>query len=291
MKHLQHIGILIFVITLAFASGALRAQGAPDEHQSYMVGGWELNEVFHSDGTLMGFWGIPTSQLSVGNIRRIWFKAKPAGEWDVYAFEPVNALSKADDLLLDGMSDESIIFFRWREHLAKEKFVDEDVNGGTQGFLYKGFISGDPLTETVALLSDPTPMIDLLANVSYPIAPGMTEMLVTGTAGATVNMNAATKQMLNCLRNTSSTSCGGCVCDVTSESDQGSWQIARSVDNGIIRCDYTRITIHTFWQSGLYPEDCTDCTVGSADDPETYVQVEESSVILAGGLTECPPTP
>ncbi|MFG0314161.1 MAG: hypothetical protein ACF8LL_08250, partial [Phycisphaerales bacterium] len=62
-----------------------------------MVGGWELNEVYHTDGTLMGFWAIPREQLSVGNIRRMWFESQPNGDWEVYAYEPTHALTKAQE--------------------------------------------------------------------------------------------------------------------------------------------------------------------------------------------------
>lgn len=292
MKHLQRILLFITAPILLFGTSLASAQAVPADHQSFMVGGWELNEVYHTDGTLMGFWAIPREQLSVGNIRRMWFESQPNGDWEVYAYEPTHALAKAQELQVDGMSSPSMTFFKWREHLASEMFAGEDIDGGVQGLIDKGFIIGDPLVDTAGSLTDPEPLIDLLADVSYPVAPGMTEHLVSGTAGVNVNMNQATKLILDCIRLNRSAMCGECICEVTATADVGEWTIARSVDSsGIIHCDYTRITVHTFWQEGLYPEDCEDCDVGSPAQPETYIQVEEVSVIITGGMTECPPTP
>ncbi len=136
-------------------------------------------------------------------------------------------------------------------------------------------------------------MIDLLADVSYPIAPGMSDLLVNGTAGSSLNMNQATKQLLNCLRTTSS-SCGACVCVETEGLIQRDpWTVTQSSmmpPDMRMRCDYSRVVTHSYWQTGEYPDDCTDCTVGSPDNPATWTEVEEYTDMWLD-ITECPPDP
>ena len=167
---MQHTLRMSFLLCLALLCGPLSArcaaQAMQPEHYSFKVGSWELNAVKDTNDAFLGFWAIPRSALSVGNIRRMWFEAMPNDEWNVYAYEPVSAMQKAADLYNNaGMSEESLTFFYSRERKAIAAFSDQDVDGGVEGLIWKGFIEGDPLTETVAALSDPEPMIDLLADV------------------------------------------------------------------------------------------------------------------------------
>ncbi len=286
------INVIGFVLALLLLGhGRAAAQAMEAEHMSYMVGGWDLIEITDDNGAVMGFWGIPRVPVEVGNIRRLWFEALPNEEWAVWAFEPVAVSEKSALLASDGASDGSIQFLYYKEFLAADNALNLDVDGGIDGLVEKGFIEGDPLTETVAALSDPNAMIDLLANVGYPIAPGMTELLVSGTAGAGVNMNPATKQTLNCLRSTSS-SCGGCVCiQAEGEMIPGPWTVSQEeVLGGRIECNYSRVETHHYWQWGEYPDDCEECDQGSADDPiEFEVTVTHTDYWL--DLENCPDEP
>lgn len=294
-KNLRLFFALAWIAPLVVLSGICQAQVMSAEHHSFKVGGWELNELKDTNGDSLGFWAIPRSQLSVGTIRRMWFEALPGDEWAVWAYEPVQANSVAADLYLNSsMSMSSLEFFYSRERKAISTLTDQGVDGGVQGLVEKGFIAGDPLTETVGALNDPAPMINLLADVSYPVAPGMTELLVSGTAGVNVNMNQATKQLLNCLRSTSSSACGDCVCvENQGPTTPGPWTVTQSSmpppDNRI-RCDYSRVVTYSYWQTGEYPDDCTDCTVGSASNPATYTETEEYTDLWLG-ITECPSDP
>lgn len=286
------IRVLLALLTCTFLSSVCFGQALPAAHHSHKVGGWELNELKDTTGAVMGFWAIPRAQLSVGTIRRMWFEALPNDEWAVWAYEPVQAPGIAQDLYNSGMSMASLEFFRARERKAHSTLTDQDVDGGVQGLVEKGFIVGDPLTETVGALSDPTPMVNLLAEVSYPIAPGMTELLVSGTAGTVSNMNGATKQLLNCLRSTMSSSCGECVCvETQSPPSYTPWTVTETDDpDGRTRCDYTRVVTYYYWQTGKYPDDCTDCTVGTDTDPATYTETEEHTDMWLD-VEGCPPEP
>jgi hypothetical protein len=267
------------------------AQGTFPEHHSFKVGGWALNMLHEPDGEVIGYWGIPLEPLAVGNIRRLWFKALPDAEWDVYALEPKDAQAKAMELMDAGMSVESLVFMQSQERAAKAEDPDYLTDGGTSGLVNKGFIDGDPLTEAVGLLSDPEPMIDLLAQVSYPIAPGMTELLVSGTAGVNVNMNQATKDLLNCLGASMSISCAACICDETRDTTTGPWTVIGTIlPGGGVRCEYSRTVTHSYWQVGEYPDDCTECTTGTPDEPEIFTEIEEQTVIW-NGPGGCPDYP
>lgn len=294
-KNLQLIIVLSWMVSFVNLSGLCFAQALTAEHHAYKVGGWQLNELTDNQGETLGFWAIPRGHVSVGTIRRMWFESLPGDEWAIWAYEPVQANAVAADLYLNAdMSLSSLEFFYSCERKALSTLNDQGVDGGVQGLVEKGFIAGDPLTETVGALSDPTPMINLLADVSYPIAPGMTELLVSGTAGVNVNMNHATKQLLNCLESTSSSACGECVCvETQAPPSYGTWTVTQSSmpppDNRI-RCDYSRVVTYYYWQTGEYPEDCTDCTVGSSTNPATYTETEEHTDMWLD-VTECPDYP
>lgn len=286
---------IILMLPLVALSGLCHAQALTAEHFSFKVTGWELNELKDSNDETLGFWAIPRSQLSVGTIRRMWFESLPGDEWAVWAYEPVQANEVAADLYLNSdMSMSSLEFFYSRERKALAALSDQGVDGGVDGLVIKGFIAGDPLTETVGALTDPAPMIDLLAGVSYPIAPGMTELLVSGTAGLNVGMNQATKQLLNCLRSTSSSACGDCICvEYQSPPDVPDWDVSMTHSlppDPRIMCDYSRVITYYYWQTGQYPDDCTDCTVGSPSNPATYTETEQYTDIWFD-ITECPDHP
>lgn len=294
-KYTRSMNTLTLLVALVCVPNACFAQTANAEHHAYKVGGWELNELTDSNDETLGFWAIPRTQLSVGTIRRIWFEALEGDEWAVWAYEPVQANSFGADLYLNhAMSLSSLEFFYSRERKALATLTDQGVDGGVQGLVEKGFIAGDPLTETVGAMSDPAPMVDLLAQVSYPIAPGMTELLVSGTAGVNVNMNQGTKQLLDCLRSTSSSACGDCVCvETQSPPSYGDWTVSQTnmtpPDNRI-RCEFSRVVTYFYWQWGKYPEDCTDCTVGTPDEPASYTETEEHTEYWLD-VTECPDNP
>jgi len=274
-------------------TGAQQAQAQALEPiaSAHMVGGWSLVEIKDTAGSVMGFWGIPRVEVEVGNIRRLWFEALPNDEWDVWAFEPIAIYSKVDELALDGASSESIQFLLYKEYVAADSAVDLEIDGGVEGLILKGFIAGDPLADAAGALSDPDPMIDLLAEIGYPIAPGMTDMLVDGTAGANVGMNQATKELLNCLRS-AAMPCGGCECHAQEGPIVISpWTIRQTnLSDGRIRCDYTRTETHFYWQWGFDPETCLVCDDGSPEDPIVFdVVVEFREYWL--DIEECPPHP
>lgn len=284
------VSALVALVVASFTSLSA-AQGAFPAHHSFKVGGWELNMLHEPDGDVIGMWGIPLEPLAVGNIRRLWFEALPNDLWAVQAYEPKDAEAKAYDLRDGGMSEESLVFMLSRERRARAEDPDYLTDGGTVGTVTKGFLDGDPLTEAVGSLQDPEPMIDLLAQVSYPIAPGMTELLVSGTAGVNVNMNHATQQLLDCLRLTTSTSCASCICDETLSTETGPWTVVQTNLGGTsMRCEYSRTLTHSYWQVGDYPSDCTECTTGSEDEPEILTEIEERTVYW-NGPGGCPDYP
>jgi len=269
-----------------------KAQAMEAVSHVYSIGGWDLVEMKDTTGEVMGFWGIPRVAVEVGNIRRLWFESIPSNEWNVWAFEPVAVYSKITDLKVDGASDTSIDFLLYQEFIAADSAVNQAINGGVSGLVVKGFINGDPLTEAVGALSDPDPMIDLLAVVGYPIAPGMSELLVNGTAGVNVNMNPTTKQTLDCLQSPDSV-CNDCICTKT----EGpvvvdDWTIIETpINNNSIRCTYTRMEHHSYWKTGEEPdENCADCTAGSPENPIQYDILVEIIVDWAD-VEHCPDYP
>jgi len=263
--------LVFFCVLGLLGISQARAQAVEAEHFAHMVGGWELVQVKHADGSVMGFWGIPLVEVEVGNIRRLWFEALPEGEWAVWGFEPVAMSEKAALLAGAGADPDSLDFLFYREFLAPDDALNQDIDGGVDGLVTKGFIDGDPLTEQTAALTDPEPVVDLLADSGYPVAPGMTELLVDGTAGADVNMNQATKQLLNCLRS-AHPDCEECVCTIVEgPMSPGPWTVLETeLDGGVLRCEYSRVETHIFWQYGKYPEDCVVCDAGSPDHPLEY---------------------
>lgn len=284
----------LFFLGLAFGSGNIaHAQATDPVSKIHSYGQWDLVEIKDTADSVMGFWAIPRIDVEVGNIRRLWFEALPGEEWNVWAFEPVAIFEKIDNLLLDGASDDSIDILNYRESIAADTATNLDVDGGIDGLVVKGFIEGDPLTEAAGSLSDPSVMIDLLADIGYPIAPGMSDLMVSGTAGVNVGMNPATKQSLDCLRSGGDT-CSECICsraggtiEVTPwEVDDGVW-----VDfHTRLRCTYTRIETHTYWKTGIDPDTCDNCTAGSEDEPLINV-VERTLIIHWYDETSCPATP
>ncbi len=269
LKIFTHVICAVFV-ALFFSTAPAHASGT---HYSMTLGNWELNLIRDSNGDFMGFWAIPHEQLSVGNIRRMWLEPVGVDDWAVYAHEPVNSDVFLDALITDGLSDDSRFHFLWRETKAKATFLTDNIDGGAEGSVSKGFISGDPLSETAGAMADPTPMIDLLADVNYPVAPGMTELMVNGTAGASVDMNQATKQLLNCLRSVGPNGCGACVCTMSDPTfSPGTWTLNES-ENGpqSLNCYYTRQVVVSVTYTGEY-SNCTDC---SRTETDSYIENHE----------------
>ncbi len=292
-NNLRKISVACALWLLAILTPLVQAQGLIAEHFAFRVGNWQLNQLEGVNGEFMGFWAIPQSALSVGHIRRLWFQPVGSDEWAVWAFEPKNANAFAAQRHAEGMSDDSLAFFYSRERQAAQFQPDQAIDGGAEGLIENGLIIGDPLVQTLSAMPDPTPMIDLLADVGYPVAPGMTQMLITPGAGTQVNMNPTTKQLLDCLRSTSS-ACGGCVC-VEAEgpiqrSDWTVYQTNMAPPDQSIRCDYSRVINHSYWQTGEYPDDCSDCTIGSPDEPATWTELEEYTDFWLDE-TECPDEP
>ncbi len=281
-----------FMGASVFGVQQAQAQAMTADVYMYSIGGWDLVEVTDSADEVIGFWGIPRVPVEIGNIRRLWFESIPGDDWEVWAFEPVAVLEKVLDLQADGASLNSIDFLLHQESIAADNAVNQDIDGGVSGLVTKGFLQGDPLTEPTGALVDPNPIIDLLADVGYPIAPGMTDLLVSGTAGSNVSMNQATKQSLNCLRS-SHTSCGDCVCvKVEGPMVPEPWQIVTAYGtSGEIFCSYSRIEHHSYWKFGQDPDDnCSDCTEGSADNPIPYDTLVEIGVTFLD-IENCPDTP
>lgn len=282
MSNLQRLAIVICAVFLASLPNAAMAQEVPYYSRTYLLAGWELNEMKDSNDAFMGFWAIPRMQLSVGNIRRMWIEPVESGGWDAFAFEPVQANAKLNDLVAQGMSMDSAAVFQSREDRAQTQFSDQDIDGGAQGFITKGFISGDPLAETAGSMNDPSPMIDLLADVNYPVAPGLTNMMVSGTAGANVTMNPDTGELLSQLAGL--VGIGDpqpCVCTTHTNSFFGDWVftgISPGHNSGVWICTYSRSYYQGVWYTGQHAN-CTSCDEGSSSDPaETnYVasQIEE----------------
>lgn len=263
------------------------------ETKIHSYGSWDLVEIKDTAGEVMGFWAVPRIAVDIGNIRRLWFESIPGNEWNVWAFEPVAIYEKMDSLILDGASDDSIDLLLYRESIAADSGTNLSVDGGVDGLVVKGFIAGDPLTEAAGSLSDPNAMIDLLANIGYPVAPGMTELMVNGTAGASVGMNPATKQTLDCMRLTGGSECSPCACTRLGGSIESTpWVVVSQwVDaNTRLRCTYTRTETHTYWKSGLDPDTCLDCTAGSEEEP--LINIFEREIIRHWyDMEACPSQP
>lgn len=269
-----------------------KAQAMEAVSHVYSIGGWDLVEIKDTVDEVMGFWGIPRVPVEIGNIRRLWFESLPNNDWNVWAFEPIAVYSKISDLEVVGASDESIQFLQYQEFLAADSAINQGVNGGVDGLVIKGFIAGDPLVEAAGALSDPDPMIDLLATVGYPIAPGMSELLVNGTAGVNVNMNPVTKQTIDCLQS-GDTSCSDCVCTKhEGPTIVGPWTIIETpINNNSLRCEYSRMEHHSYWKTGEDPDlNCADCSAGSAENPLQYDILVEIVVEWAD-VEHCPDTP
>lgn len=283
MNYLRNCWAIIFIALLSIAQSNAVAATDPGSQRMMVFGSWELLVMRDTNGNFMGYWAVPTTQLSVGNIRRMWFEPTVDNDWEVFAHEPVNADAILESLLLDGLSQDSKFLFQWRESSAKENFVDQQVDGGAQGPVSKGFIVGDPLSEAAGAMSDPAPMIDLLADVNYPVAPGMTELMVNGTAGANVSMNQATKQLLDCLRSVNPFGCGVCVClSGVPVFVPGPWVVSEIPIGTSFNCTYTRSIQVILTYFGQYV-DCTDCA------RTEVTSFEDSAVIpIWNGSDGCP---
>lgn len=269
-----------------------RAQAQPVTPVSHVhsFGGWYLVEVKDTNGIIMGFWGIPRITVEVGNIRRLWFEAV-GDDWEVWAFEPIAIAVKMDILVANGACEDSIDVLIYQELLDADTAIDLDIDGGVEGLMINGFIEGDPLIEVAGTLEDPDPLIDLLANIGYPIAPGMTDLMVDGTAGSSMGMNQATKEAIDCM--VQGIECVECICSRTGgDIDSTPWVVeADWVDfNTRLKCTYTRTETHTYWRSGIDPDDCLDCTAGTPDDPLINI-VEREVITYWYDTTECPPEP
>lgn len=294
------VGALCAFMCLSFLGQAkVFAQQLVPEHFAFAVGGWELILIEDDQDEVMGFWAIPTVPVSVGNIRRMWFESMPGDQWEVWAFEPVDFTAKVGELAGAGAKQSDIEFVYYKEFKAADGAVNLDVDGQVKGPIEKGFLAGDPLAETVAAMEDPTPVIDLLADIGYPIAPGMTGMLASGAIGSGITMNPVTKQLLTCLVITARQGAGAggsvcqeCVC-VRTEGPMtpGPWEVTETLlAGGRLRCEYSRVESHSYWQWGDYPTNCQSCTMGSPDDPIEYEEVVEYTEYWYD-VTNCPDDP
>jgi len=275
-----------------FGTQRVQAQAVTAEAYVHAIGGWNLVEVKSTAGEVMGFWGIPRVAVEVGNIRRLWFEVTQDDDWSVYAFEPVAIQARVQNLLVDGASRDSMSFLMYQEFLAADTAVNQDIDGGVDGLVVKGFISGDPLTEAAGSLDDPDTMINILADVGYPVAPDLSGLLVDGTAGASVGMNPATKQTLDCLRSFQN-ACGDCVCiKVEGPMTPSPWTVIETeLEDGRLRCEFSRTEHHQYWQFGEDPDNaCVDCTAGSAENPILYDVVVDYTEIWADE-EQCPDAP
>jgi hypothetical protein len=282
--------VLAGILAMGMGASQANAQDLGSRAYVHSVGGWDLIEVKDATDSVLGFWGIPRVQVEVGNIRRLWFEALPNNDWDVWAFEPVAISAKVQTLIQAGATSASLQFLMSQESMNADTAINLDVDGGVEGLVIKGFISGDPLADAAGALADPDPMIDLLADVGYPIAPGMTDLMVDGTAGANVGMNPATKVTLDCLRSLDS-SCGDCICTQTElPPTYSAWTIYEFLEQGRLRCEYSRTESHLYWREGFFADNCEDCTAGSADSPLPYIVIQQTTDYWYD-LTSCPETP
>jgi len=282
--------VLAGILAMGMGASQSNAQDLGSRAYVHSVGGWDLIEVKDATDSVLGFWGIPRVPVEVGNIRRLWFEALPNNDWDVWAFEPVAISAKVQSLIQAGATSASLQFLMSQESMNADTAINLDVDGGVEGLVIKGFISGDPLADAAGALADPDPMIDLLADVGYPIAPGMTDLMVDGTAGANVDMNPATKVTLDCLRSLDS-SCGDCVCTRTELPPTYSvWTVYEFTEQGRLRCEYSRTESHLYWDEGFFADNCEDCTDGSADSPLPYIIIQQTTDYWYD-LTSCPETP
>ena len=274
--------------------GAQRAQAEPVVPVSYVYayGGWYLVEVRDTSDELMGFWGIPRVAVEVGNIRRLWFEALPNDEWNVWAFEPLSTKAKIEALVFTGACKDSVESVEYQEYIAADGALNLDIDGGAEGLVIKGFIEGDPLTEAAGALTNPDPMINLLNDIGYPVAPGMTDLLVTGTAGVNVSVSPATEQALDCIAQ--GLECDNpCICRrMGGTINNTPWEVESEwVDsNTRLRCTYNRTETHTYWKRGIDPDDCWSCSEGSEEEPIVNI-VDREVVIHWFDMTECPSSP
>ena len=176
------------------------------------------------------------------------------------------------------------------EDLSNQSNANNQVDGGVDGLVVKGFIDGDPLVDAAGNVTDPTPMINLLADVGYPIAPGMTDMLVVATGGTSVNMNQATKELINCLRSVNTGCNEECVCTETIDVVVGPWSVEDGGPNELNNCDYNRNISIFSWQVGKYPDSCEICDAGSETSPILQGIVIQTTEIAAEE-GECPDQP
>ncbi len=284
--------LALTLFVLIALTGTQRAQAQPIAavSQVHSFGGWYLVEVKDTNGIIMGFWSIPRIGVEVGNIRRLWIEAV-GDDWEVWAFEPIAIAVKMDTLVTNGACDDSMDALIYQELIAWDTAVDLDIDGGVEGQVIKGFIEGDPLTEAAGTLEDPDPMIDLLADIGYPVAPGMSDLMVDGTAGSSVGMNQATKEALDCMVH--GVECVECICSRAGGNVESTPWVVESewVDfNTRLKCTYTRTETHTYWRSGIDPDNCLDCTAGTPEDPLINI-VDRVVTTYWYDETECPPEP
>jgi len=287
--------IVLFMLGSLGLSQRAHAQTAVTEvTHVHAFAGWYLVEVKDTNDDVMGFWGIPRVEIAVGNIRRLWFELLPNDEWDVWAFEPLAIHEKMGDLTNDGANQTSINLLIQQEAEASDNQLNLNIDGGITGKVLKGFIEGDPLAESAGAVSDPQPMINLLAVTGYAVAPGITDLLVSGTAGLNLTMSPSVEVVLSCMAHElGEFACADCTCTRAGGTiDATPWEVTEKwVDlNTRLRCTYERTETHSYWKRGLDPDTCQSCNEGSAENPIESV-IERHIVNHWYDLTECPDTP
>jgi|GEM_PF-3208966 len=286
--------ITLFMLgSLGLSQKAHAQQAVTEVTHVHAFAGWYLVEIKDTNNDIMGFWGIPRVEIAVGNIRRLWFELLPNDEWDVWAFEPVAIHEKMTELAIDGANQSSLDLLIQQEGDASDNQLNLNIDGGISGKVLKGFIEGDPLAESAGAVADPQPMIDLLAVVGYAVAPGISDLLVAGTAGLNMTMSATVADALSCMTVDYGTMCADCVCTRAGGSIESTpWEITEKwVDlNTRLRCTYERTETHSYWKTGIDPDSCVSCREGSAEFPIERT-IERRIVNHWYELTECPDNP
>jgi len=293
MKQASVVWVLVVLSLVSICSGRALAQETPNDGVIYTIyeqSGWHFYSVT-AQGEFLGFWSIPLVETKVGNIRRLWFEYDTiADSWAVYAFEPQDKDAFMEDLISAGADSISFGFIQFAESEA----VDDLGNGLVSGSIESGLVTGDVLIPLIESLSDPQAVLDVLADIGYPVAPMLSGAMSTG--GVVGNMSQAFTESLDCLRSAGGSNCQWCTCTTnygtpTPTPAGGPWTGAVVGGGGsFVDCEYTRPATAPYWLTGKKTY-CPSCASGTAATPAGVAAGEEYVTVRRPVGSGCGTTP
>ncbi len=296
MKQASAVWVLMALGLINICSGYVWAEENSNSEVIYTIyeqSGWHFYPVT-AQGEFFGFWSIPLVETKIGNIRRLWFEHdEDTNSWAVYAFEPLDKDAFMESLITDGADADSFGFIQFAESEA----TDDIGNGFVSGAIASGLLEGDPFAPLVDSLEDPEEVLNLLADVGYPVAPMISGEMSVG-AGAAGNMSEAFKQSLDCLAFAGGSNCQWCTCTTnygtptpTPPGGPHPWTGAAVGGGGsFVDCEYTRPASAPYWLTGRKTF-CPSCASGSAATPAGLAPGEEVITVRRLASDGCGTTP